>query len=252
MVSTGAGEQAKAPVRVLPGIDHTGNRLLDALPLAERDALVAKMEVRGLQSEEPLYEAGQRIKAVWFPITAIVSLLTTLNDGTGVETATVGREGMVGVAIFLGDDQVPNSRGVVQLRGEALRMDAADFGVEVTENPTLRQFLFAYTRALLLQFGQGVACATSHTVRERLARWMLQTTDRVANDELELTQQFLSEILGVRRASITAAIHELQNRGAITTRRGSIHVVRRDRLAEASCECYDVVSDEYERLLPNA
>jgi len=250
MVSAGANQHAKAPVRVLPGIDHTGNRLLDALPIAERDALVARMEVRALQAEEQLYEAGRRIRSVWFPITAIVSLLTTLKDGTGVETATVGREGMVGVAIFLGDDHVPNSRGVVQLRGEALRMDATEFGSEVLENPKLREFMFAYTRALLLQFGQGVACATSHAVRERLARWMLQTTDRVASDELELTQQFLSEILGVRRASITAAIHELQRRGAIVTRRGNIHIVRRDRLAQASCECYDVVSDEYERLLP--
>lgn len=251
MVSSGSSRTSSAPVRVLPGLERSGNSVLDALPASERDPLLARAELQRLEAQTVLYRPQEPLPSVWFPTTGIVSLLTVLGDGSGIETATIGREGMVGVTVFLGDHLVANGRGVVQLRGNALRLDVDTFRAASVEGTKLRELLLAYTRALLLQVAQGVACAAAHTIPQRLARWILQTTDRVANDEIELTQQFLSEILGVRRASVTESLHALEERDAIATTRGRIRIARRDRLAEMSCECYDVVGDEYARLLPD-
>jgi len=226
----------------------TWNLILDALPPSDRDAIVGRMRHEVLGPQQTLVEAGQRIDRVLFPITAVISLLTTLSDGTGVETATVGREGMVGVAVFLQDDRAPNSRAVVQLAGGGLSIGVDDFRACLTGSAKLESLMYSYTRALLLQFGQSVACTASHSISQRLARWLLQTTDRVGSESVNLTQEFIAEVLGVRRASVTDAFRVLRRRGAVETHRSSIEIVGRARLREAACECYGFLHEEYERI----
>lgn len=226
----------------------TGNFLLDALPPGDRASLLDRARTVRLAPEQVLIEAGDRIHHVVFPVTAVVSLLTTLRDGAAVETATIGREGMLGVALFLHDDRAPNSRAVAQLAGNGIAVSADDFRGALADSAKLEGLMFSYTRALLVQVAQSVACAATHTIRERLARWLLQTTDRVGSETVDLTHQFVSEILGVRRASVTDALHSLRRTGAVDTRRGAIVITDRGCLAAAACECYRVLHDEYERI----
>lgn len=232
------------------GDTETGNQLLDALPPAERERIVAHARPRWTSAGEVLFDAGRRADAVWFPVSAVVSILTVLEDGSGVEIATIGREGVVGVFVFLGDDRSPNGRAVVQMAGEVLEVDADAFRSELGESGKLGGVLQDYTRALLLQVSQSVACSAAHPVRARLARWLLQTTDRVRFDDIRLTQQFLSEILHTRRASITEAVGALEAAGAVRRRRGAITVSDREALEYAACECYAIVRREYARLVP--
>ena len=178
----------------------------------------------------------------------MVSLLTTLSDGSTVETATIGREGIVGVGAFLGDDRSPNTAAVTQMGGEVLAMGIDVFRTELADNDKLRQSLMVYTRALLVQVSQGVACGVVHGVDQRLARWLLQTSDRVLSDDVRLTHQFLAEILHVRRASVSEGARRLQLAGAIEVRRGHMRVTDRGSLEAASCECYRFIRDEYRRL----
>jgi CRP-like cAMP-binding protein len=228
--------------------ERTGNLILDALPASDRHTLLARTRRDAFRPEDVVVQAGQRIDRVLFPVTAVVSLLTTLSDGTAVETATVGREGMVGVAVFLQDDHAPNSRAVIQLGGEALSIGADDFRACLGGSAKLENLMFSYTRALLLQFGQSVACTASHPIPERLARWLLQTTDRVGSERVQLTQEFIADILGVRRASVTDSLRSLRRDGSIETHRGSIEIVGRDRLRGAACECYAFLHEEYARI----
>jgi CRP-like cAMP-binding protein len=224
------------------------NQLLASLPDHEQRRLIARSTRLLVEPERPLQLARRRIDRVFFPTTAVVSLLTTLRDGSTVETATIGREGMVGVGAFLGDDRSPNTAAVAQMGGEVLAMDLEVFRTELADSAKMQQSLTEYTRALLVQISQGVACGVVHGVDQRLARWLLQTSDRVLSDEVRLTHQFLAEILHVRRASVSEGARRLQTAGAIDVRRGSILVVDRERLEAASCECYRFIRDEYRRL----
>jgi CRP-like cAMP-binding protein len=225
-----------------------GNVLLDALPPGDRASLLERARTVRLAPEQVVIEAGDRIHHVIFPVTAVVSLLTTLRDGAAVETATIGREGMLGVALFLQDDRAPNSRAVAQLAGTGIAVAADDFRAALTGSAKLEGLMFSYTRALLLQVTQSVACAATHPVRERLARWLLQTTDRVGSERVQLTHRFVSDILGVRRASVTDALRGLSRLGAVDTRRGAIVIADRAQLAAAACECYGILQAEYERI----
>jgi len=227
-----------------------GNRILSLLPPDELVRLLGRMEEREVEVGEALFEPGDTLRHVYFPETAVVSLLTRLSDGSSVEVATVGREGIVGVMVFLGDDRSVNGVGVVQMPGRLLRLDADVLRAQASEGGKLPSVLQTYARALLLHLSQSTACAIAHPVRARLSRWLLQTSDRTASDDVPLTQQFLSEILGVRRASVTEAMGELQTIGAVRTRRGGVLILDRPLLADASCECYAIVRDEYDRLLP--
>jgi CRP-like cAMP-binding protein len=208
------------------------------------------MQRRLVTPGEVLYEPGRRLEHAFFPETAVVSLLTILSDGVGIETATVGREGMVGVFLFLGDDRSRNGRAVVQMAGSVLRLDVDSFRAELVEGGKLEQLMLTYSRALLMHISQSVACGAVHPVLARLARWLLQTSDRTASDDVALTQQFLADILGVRRASVTEAVGELQSRGAVAARRGGILVLDRSILSRSACECYDIVREVYEVLGP--
>jgi CRP-like cAMP-binding protein len=228
----------------------TGNLLLDALPPVERLRLLEGGRSRSVRAGEVLIGDAHRIASVWFPKTAVVSLVTMLDDGSGVETATVGREGAVGGAVvFLGDDRLRNGRAVVQLGGDVLGVPLTDVRAVLAEGGTLHSALMDLTRALLFQFSQSVACNAAHNVRERLARWLLQTTDRIGCSEIELTQQFLSEILHARRASVTDALASLEADGSVVRGRGRIWFRDRRALEAATCECYRAAREGYERII---
>jgi CRP-like cAMP-binding protein len=236
-IASSTGERRIAP-----------NQLLASLPDHEQQRLIDRSSPLLVEPERPLQVAGRRIDRVFFPTTAVVSLLTTLSDGSTVETATIGREGIVGVGAFLGDDRSPNTAAVTQMGGEVLAMGIDVFRTELADNDKLRQSLMVYTRALLVQVSQGVACGVVHGVDQRLARWLLQTSDRVLSDDVRLTHQFLAEILHVRRASVSEGARRLQLAGAIEVRRGHMCVTDRGSLEAASCECYRFIRDEYRRL----
>jgi len=178
--------------------EAAGNRILSSLPPEELDRLLGRMEERDVGVGEVLFEPGTTLRHVYFPETAVVSLLTRLADGSSVEVATVGREGMVGVMVFLGDDRIENGIAVVQMPGRLLRLDANALRAQAGEGGKLPAVLQIYARALLLHLSQSTACGVAHPVRARLARWLLQTSDRTVSDDVPLTQQFLADILGVR------------------------------------------------------
>jgi len=213
---------------------------------------MSRMQQRDVAVGDVLFEPATTLAYAYFPETTVVSLMTTLGDGAGIETATVGREGVVGVTLFLGDDRSVNGRAVVQMPGRMLRLAADAFRAELAEGGKLPDLMHGYARAMLLHLSQSTACGVAHPVRARLARWLLQTSDRTECNDVPLTQQFLSEILGVRRATVTEASGQLQSLGAVRTRRGGIEILDRRALEGAACECYALLKSEYARLLPGA
>lgn len=227
-----------------------GNDLLAALPANEREALGGRLERRNADAGDDLFAPGRRLEHVYFPVDGVVSLLTVLDDGRAIEVATVGREGMVGVFLFLGDDRSMNGRGVVQMSGELLRLPADAFRAAAANGSKFSGFMRDYTRALMLHISQSAACSAAHTVPQRLARWLLQTSDRTGSHRIELSHQFLAEVLGVRRASVTDAVRRLAASGGVSPHRGRLEVVDRAELEAEACECYAVVRDAYARLMP--
>ena len=225
------------------------NRLLRLLPNGERERLEGGMDRIPLRPHDLLHPPGGAMRDVYFPLSGVISLMTPLEDGTAIETATIGYEGMVGIYAFLGGGTIANAQAMAQVPGETLRMTADHFRAEVDGGGKLRQVMFAYAQALFVQISQGVACNSSHSIQERCARWLLETHDRAGSDSFELTQEFLSDMLGVRRPSVTVAARTLQDAGIIHYERGRITVIDRPALEDASCECYGVISREYERLV---
>jgi CRP-like cAMP-binding protein len=230
--------------------DGRGNRLLEAIPAGERKRLLGLFELESCGLKQQLMEPGERMPTVYFPLTAVVSLLTTMDDGSGVEIATVGNEGMVGVPVFLGAEAL-NVRDLVQVQvpGTVLRIDASVFMGETSNGNALRGVIERYVQAYLRQVSQQVACNAMHALVERCARWILLTHDRVGDEEFPLTQEFLSQMLGVRRASVTVAAGALQTAGFIRFRRGRITILDREGLEGSSCECYEMIRHEFDRLL---
>ena len=227
-----------------------GNRILDALPEKELQRLLPALRPASFELKYQLLEPGKAIDSVHFPLSAVVSLLTTLEDNSGVEVATIGNEGIVGVPVFLGAQEMgARDYYQVQVPGRTVAMDTAEF-LEATGRDPLRALVQRYAQALFSQVTQQVACNGLHSVEERCSRWMLLTHDRVGADEFPLTQEFLSQMLGVRRASVTLAAGALQNAGFIRYARGWITILDRDGLESTSCECYQVIRTEFDRLLP--
>ncbi|MGH9182537.1 MAG: Crp/Fnr family transcriptional regulator [Acidimicrobiales bacterium] len=230
----------------------TGNRLLDTLPEPDFDRLKPLVTEEWGEIKQVLLEPGARIQTVHFPASAVVSVLTGMDDGSGVEIATIGSEGMVGSPLFLGSAFMPRREWAqVQVPGGILTMDASAFGEEAGREGPFRDIVQRYVQALFSQVSQQVACNGLHSVEERCSRWLLLTHDRVGSDEFPLTQEFLSQMLGVRRASVTVAAGALQRAGFIRYRRGQIALVDREGLEGSSCECYQVIRDEFDRLLGN-
>ena len=226
----------------------TGNRLLDSLPRADIERLRPHLEAVSVEIRHVVYEPDGPITHVYFPTSCVISLVTYLDDGTSVEMATIGLEGMVGLPIFLGSDTMP-SRAFGQVAGEALRIEAAAFRAEIKRNGPLVRVLNRYTQALFNQVAQTTACNRVHLLEQRCARWLLQTHDRVGSDQFSLTQEFLAQMLGVRRPGVSAAAGLLQKAGLIRYARGRITVLDRSGLESASCECYRVIKREFDRLL---
>jgi CRP-like cAMP-binding protein len=230
------------------GDDSGQNRLLAALPAHEYERLRPHLERTSLGIKESLYEANQPISSVYFPCNVVISLLTVMEDGAAVEVGTIGNEGMVGLPIVLGTETFPG-KAFCQIPGAAMRMEAQQaFREEIRRDGPLQDLVRRYTHTLFTQVAQSAACNRLHSIEERCARWLLMAHDRVGADEFALTQEFLSQMLGVRRPSVSIAAGMLQKAGFIRYRRGKIAVLDRPGLESASCECYQVIRQEFDRL----
>lgn len=228
--------------------NSTQNQLLSALPREEYERLQPHLEFVSLEFKQVLYEPHQPIDYVYFPNNGIISLVTITEDGGTVEAATVGNEGMVGIAALLGAEHT-STQSICQVAGNALRLRTDIFQREVTPNTQLYTLLLRYTQALISQLSQTVACNRLHSVEERCCRWLLLCQDRVQSNQVALTQELLAQMLGVRRASVSVVAAILQKAGLIRYSRGKITILDREGLEAASCECYRAVKAEFDRLL---
>src|SRR5829696_72136 len=231
-------------VPVTPG----ENRLLAALPDDEYQRLLPQLANVSFALGEVVYEFGGQLDHVYFPTTAIVSLLYTMENGSSAEMGLTGNDGVVGIALFMGGGTMPN-RAVVQSAGGAIRMKAKVLQDEFARGGKFQYVLLRYTQALITQISQTAVCNRLHSVEEQLCRWLLLSHDRVKTDELVMTQELIADMLGVRREGVTVAAGHLQDIGAISYIRGRIQILDRQKLEDTACECYQVVRDEFDRLL---
>ena len=226
----------------------SANQLLMALPPKEYQRLIPYIKPVNLILGQVIYEPQQVIKEVYFPVSSMISLVSMMKDNSTTEIGLVGNEGIVGIPVFLGGNIFTN-RAIVQIEGNAMKMDADVLRREFERGEQLQKKLLLYTQARLTQVTQIAACKSHHLIEERLARWLLSVHDSVHNNELPLTQKFISEMLGVRRASVTEAAIALQKAGLIGYRRGQITILKREELEQKACECYGLIQDEFKRLL---
>jgi CRP-like cAMP-binding protein len=227
------------------------NRLLDALPAGDYDRIAAHLELIPMGLGDVLYESGVKLRYVYFPTTSIVSLLYVMEDGASAEIAIVGNEGILGISLFMGGDTTP-SRAVVQSAGHAFRLKAELLKDEFARFGPTMHLLLRYTQALITQMAQTAVCNRHHSIDQQLCRWLLLSLDRLASNELSMTQELIANMLGVRREGVTEAAGKLQDAGLIRYQRGRISVLDRPGLEARSCECYQVVKSEFDRLLPYA
>ncbi|HEV8313652.1 MAG TPA: Crp/Fnr family transcriptional regulator [Burkholderiaceae bacterium] len=232
-----------------PATDPRDNRLLAALPDAEWERWRPKLELVEMPLGKVLYESGSTLTHVYFPTSSIVSLLYVLEDGASAEIAVVGREGIVGISLFMGGASTP-SRAVVQSAGQAFRLAANLMLQEFNRAGPVLHLLLRYTQALITQMAQTAVCNRHHSLDQQLCRWLLLSLDRLDSRELVMTQELIANMLGVRREGVTEAAGDLQKAGLIRYRRGHITVLDRPGLEQRTCECYAVVKKEYDRLLP--
>jgi CRP-like cAMP-binding protein len=236
------------PVRNRSAPAKEDNQLLAALDAGERRLLQPRLEPVGLALHEVLFEPGQEIGRVYFVRKGLVATVRGLRNGSGVAVASIGSEGMVGIPLVLGERTMA-SRLLVQVAGDALRVEAHAFRTALEQLPTLRRILQRYALVLLRQLAQTAACNQLHTVDERCAKWLLLTHDRVGAPRFALTQEFFAQLLGVHRAAVSPVAGMLHRAGVITYIRGTITILDRAGLEAASCECYRVISAEYHKLL---
>jgi CRP-like cAMP-binding protein len=225
------------------------NHLLAALPRPVWDRLLPQLESVELCLGQVLHEAHETQRHVFFPTTAIVSLLYVMENGAAAEIAVVGHDGIVGVPLFMGG-QYTTSRAVVQSAGRALQLKAQGLMDEFNRNGAVLHLLLRYTQALITQMAQTAVCNRHHSLDQQLCRWLLLSLDRLDGSDLEMTQELIANMLGVRREGVTQAATHLQSDGLIRYARGHIRVLDRAGLEKRTCECYAVVRREYERLLP--
>jgi CRP-like cAMP-binding protein len=223
------------------------SRLLQALPERDLARVRSLLEEVTLTFREEIYRVDQPADHVWSPTAGVVSLVNEFVDGQPVEVATIGPEGMVGIQLLLGSDRIAH-RAFVQVAGAALRMKADDFRRALAELPAFELLLRRYTLALFNQIAQAAACNRIHTVEERLSRWLLMTQDRVGTSDFPLTKEFIGQMLGVRRPTVSLAAGMLQRAGLIHYVRGRITILDRPGLEAAACECYATIVTEFERL----
>ena len=223
------------------------NRLLASLTRHELNRLLPEMEEFTLTPREKLFGTDEPIEFVYFPQEGVVSLVSKMKNGLIMEVATIGKEGMVGLPVFLGAVSTP-LEAFPQVPGHALRLTASAFKRALAERNGLQGMLQRYTQALFTQLAQSVACNRLHSLQQRCARWLLATADRVEIGHFKLTQEFLAQILGVRRAGVNAVLQDFQKQGTIRYKQGVMEITDRRKLERVSCECYAIVRDEYEKL----
>jgi CRP-like cAMP-binding protein len=224
------------------------NRLLAALPKDEYARLLPRLVKVSLPLKDILHEANGPIPHVYFPLDGVVSLVIFTGGSLPVEVGSVGNEGLVGIPVFLGTDRSP-ARAIAQVPGAALRMEAEAFREEMRRAGPLPDLVRRYTQAIFTEISQSTVCNHLHSVEKRMCRWLLRTHDRVGADDFPLTQEFLAQMLAVRRPTVTAVAGVLQKAGLITYHRGRMTLLDRKGLEAASCECYRAVRKEFDRLL---
>jgi len=224
------------------------NYLLAALPADEFDRINRHLEPITLKLGTVLHETGDKMNNVYFPTTAIFSLLYLMENGSTAEIGIVGNDGVLGIELFMGGETT-NNRAIVQSAGDAFRMNSKELKAEFTLGGVFHRLLLRYTQALMTQISQTAVCNRLHTVEQQLCRWLLLSHDRLDSDVLVMTHDLISNMLGVRREGITLAAHKLAELNLIKNRRGTITILDRQGLESAVCECYKVVSVEYDRLL---
>ena len=222
---------------IKPNSKQDENRLLSAFRGGEREHFVSQCDLVELVMADVLAEAGKRIHYVYFPVDSHISLISSVDNGAGLEVALIGKEGMFGIPLVLGVNISP-VRAIVQGPGSALRMNAGVFNRELKQSVALQRKLNRYIYVQMTQLAQTAACTRFHVVEARLARWLLMTRDRVGSDEFHITHEFLAYMLGVRRVGVTTAAGSLQKRNLISYSRGAIHLLDGDGLEAVSCSCY--------------
>ena len=225
------------------------NLLLAALPDMEWQRWLPQLEPVDLPLGLVLYESGATLSHVYFPTTAIVSLLYVMENGASAEIAVVGNEGIIGISLFMGGESTP-SRAVVQSAGKGVRLKAQIVKDEFNRAGPVLHLLLRYTQALITQMAQTAVCNRHHSLDQQLCRWLLLSLDRLQDNELVMTQELIANMLGVRREGVTEAALKLQQDGLIRYARGRITVLDRPAIEKRTCECYAVVHKEYQRLLP--
>src|ERR1700685_1261588 len=240
---------SRSPEASLPRQSPRQNHLLNALPAEDYKRIAPHLELVQLNLGDVLYEPGMQLRYVYFPTTAIVSLLYVMEDGASAEIAIVGNEGILGISLFMGGETTP-SRAVVQSAGYGYRLRAQSLKEEFGRFGPFLRLLLRYTQALITQMAQTAVCNRHHSVDQQLCRWLLLSLDRLSSSELSMTQELIANMLGVRREGVTEAAGKLQDAGLIHYRRGRITVLDRPRLDTRSCACYQVVKTEFDRLLP--
>jgi CRP-like cAMP-binding protein len=221
------------------------NQLLNSMPVAQLQQLDKHLSKQTIRQGDVLTEANEEIRNLYFPLGSMVSLVTVLEDGTGVESATVGNEGMVGMGVFFGLDRV-NTRAICQISGDVLCMEVAAFRAALPSVPALAVALGLYSNALLAMVSQGGACNALHPVAERLARWLLTISDRVECQQFEITQEFLSQMIAAQRPTVTIEAGKLRDAGLIQYTHGRYRIIDGPGLERHACECYDLIRRLYQ------
>ena len=225
-----------------------GNRLLDTLDSTQLVDLLSHSTIVALDLAQIVHEPNEFFQYIYFPTDGVISILCVMEDGQQAEVSAIGREGMIGSALALGVDRTP-ARAIVQIQGAAVRMSVDEFTASIAHDEVLSALLGHYIQSLLVHSAQTIACNQLHTIQKRFARWLLQVSDCMNSDEFTLTQEFMSQMLMVRRASVSAVAYRMKKSGLISYSRGKIRVLDRTRLEAASCECYQAVEQEYKRLI---
>ncbi|HEU4346692.1 MAG TPA: Crp/Fnr family transcriptional regulator [Actinoplanes sp.] len=223
------------------------NSLLAALPAGEFERLAPMLRMADVPVRQQVYRPREPIREVYFPLSAVFSMVAVAGDRVAVEVGTVGFEGMVGLPLFLGASTSPNA-AFCQIPGEAAWMSSADFAGFLAVDGSLHRLLHRYVQSTMIQLAQNVVCNSAHALEQRMSRWLLMCADRVRADTFELTQEFLAQMLGVRRATVSETARRLQADGLIRYTRGVMTINDRKRLEHAACECYDILRLEFDQL----
>lgn len=225
------------------------NQLLKSFPPSLLKKLTPSLKQVSLKQGDRLHNPGEEIKYLYFPLNCVLSITVTMMDGTTAEAGLVGKQEVIGINAFMGGRETTNTTYTVQIPGNAIQLDAGILLKEFDCNKDLRDIMLRYTQAFIAHLSQTTACTSLHRLEQRLARWLLEVHNRVEGNDVNLTQEFMANMLGVRRASITQVAQKLQEQGLIQYKRGHVHILNRAGLEAFACECFRATRDEYDRLL---